>query len=128
MSQLREELAAKKNLCLEVGRQGHAVSFIEFRPDPHTRTGFAASQLLHYTLEAHAGDDKDAPERLSFAFHTADVVVTGARLAKLADLIKTHELASVSALDARYANADAGQPWVGKIAIERLDKPGGGAA
>jgi hypothetical protein len=127
MSQVREELAHKKHLCLEVGRQGHPVSFIEFRPDPHTRTGFAVSQLLHYTLDAHAGDDKDAPERLSFAFHTADVVVTGARMGKLVELIRSHELASVSALDARYANADAGQPWVAKIAIERLDKPGGGA-
>ncbi len=127
MSQVRE-LAAQKPLCVEVGR---AVSFIEFRPDAHTRTGFAASQLLHYTLEPNPAteDAKGAPpERLTFAFHTADVVVLGARLAKLVELIQAHELASVIALDARYANADGGQPWVGKIAIERFDKSGGGAA
>ncbi len=124
-------MAAQKPLCLEVGRTGHAVSFIEFRPDARTRTGFAVSQLLHYTLEPNpaAEDAKGAPpERLTFSFHTADVVVTGARLAKLVELIQSHKLASVMVLDARYANAEGGLPWVGKIAIERLDKPGGGGA
>jgi hypothetical protein len=124
MSQVRELVTAPKTLC---HTKAHAVPFIEFRPDPHTRTGFAVSQLLHYTLEANAGDDKDAPERLTLGFHTADIVLLGVRLARLVELIQSHELASVSALDARYTNAEGGHPWVGKIAIERLDKPGGGA-
>jgi hypothetical protein len=130
MPSLRDEIAAKKfekPLCHAEAR-GSAHSFIEFRPDAHTRTGFAASQLLHYTLEpnpAATERDKDAPpERLTFGFHTADVVILGARLARLVELIGSHELAAVVAVDVRYANAEAAQPWVASIAINRLDKPG----
>ncbi|MDD2763857.1 MAG: hypothetical protein PHE83_07800 [Opitutaceae bacterium] len=50
------------------------------------------------------------------------MVVTGARLGKLVDLINEHGLASVSAQDARYAGTVGRGPWVAKITIARLDK------
>jgi hypothetical protein len=53
------------------------------------------------------------------------VAVTGARLGKLVELINEHGLASVSAVDARYAGTVGRGPWVAKITIVRIDKPGG---
>jgi len=69
----------------------------------------------------------DPPERLTLAFSTADVVMVGARLGKLVELINEHDLGSVSAVDARYANLLVRAPWVASIAIARLDKSGSAA-
>jgi hypothetical protein len=132
MSVLAQELAAKKAAeepsptCYTSASRGGAL-FIELRPDPRTRTGFPVAQLCHYTLEANPGGDeeKEAPERLTLAFSTADVVVTGARLGKLVELINEHGLASVSAQDTRYAGTVGRGPWVARITIARIDKPGG---
>ena len=91
MSSLREELEAKRAAPRRCYESGNA-AFIEFRPDPRTRQGFSASQLLHYTLEPDPelplGDSPAPRERLVFAFSTADVVVFGARLAFLVDLLR----------------------------------------
>jgi len=132
MSALAQELAAKKAAeepsptCCTSASHGSAY-FIELRPDPRTKTGFPVAQLCHYTLEANPGGDevKEAPERLTLGFSTADVVVTGARLGKLVELINEHGLASVSAHDARYAGTVGRGPWVARISIARLDKLGG---
>lgn len=124
---LKEELEKRKEAlpsCHSGGlRHGHA--FIEFRPDPQKRVGFPWVQLCHYTLEPDRGDD--TPERLTLAFSTADVVLVGARLGKLVELLQEHDLDSVSVVDARYANLLAKSPWVASIAIARLDKSGGAA-
>lgn len=101
-------------------------AFIEFRPDAHRRLGFPWAQLCHYTLEPNPGSD-DTPERLTLAFSTADVVLVGARLAKLVDLIHEHDLDWVAVVDARHAGLLARAPWVATIAIARLDKSGGAA-
>jgi hypothetical protein len=82
--------------------------------------------LCHYTLEPNGGD-QDAPERLTLAFSTADVVIVSARLGKPVELINEHDLGSVSAADARYVNLLVRAPWVASIAIARLDKSGGAA-
>jgi hypothetical protein len=89
--------------------------------------GFPVAQLCHYTLEANSSGDegKEAPEWLMLEFSTADVAIVGARLGKLVDLINEHGLASVSAVDARYAGTVGRGPWVARITIARLDKPGG---
>lgn len=99
----------------------HGRAFIEFRPDAHRRLGFPWAQLCHYTLEPNSGDP-DAPERLTLAFSTADVVLVGARLGKLVELINEHDLGSVSVVDARHAGLLARAPWVASIAIAPLDK------
>ena len=95
-------------------------NYVEFRPDAHTRTGFPA-QLCHYTLEDNAGDEA-APERLTLAFHSADVVLVGARLSKLVELVTSNQLGSVNALDARFAGALGNNPWVAKITIKFFGK------
>jgi hypothetical protein len=130
MSSLQQQLEAKRAAepvtpsCYSGGtRSGGA--FIEFRPDAHLRLGFPWAQLCYYTLEANGGDT-DAPERLTLAFSTADVVLVGARPAKLFELLNEDDLASVSVVDARHAaGLLARAPWVASIAIARLDKPSG---
>jgi hypothetical protein len=118
--ELEKERAAAPSCCEHASRMGGA-NYIEFRPDAHTRTGFPA-QLCHYTLEDNAGGDKDTPERLTLAFHSADVVLVGARLSMLVELVTTNQLGSVTALDARYAEALGKNPWVAKITIKFLGK------
>ena len=132
MSSLQQQLEARRAgekaqpTCYSGGaRSGNA--FIEFRPDAHRRLGFPWAQLCHYTLEPNHDAELDAPERLTLAFSTADVVLVGARLAKLVELINEHDLASVSVVDARHAGLLARAPWVASIAIARLDKSSGAA-
>ena len=122
MSSLKESLAARRSECFESEER----SFIEFQMNPETRQGFALAQLLHYTLEANpAAGNRDAPERLTLAFSTADVVLLGARLVRLTDLLREHKLAVVRPLSGRYSNLEPTQPWVAEIVIARLDKSGG---
>ena len=87
----------------------------------------SAVPLCHYTLDANPDPEGDARERLTLAFSTADVVVTGARLALLLEPLHQHRLASLAAMDARYANVGAPKPWVARIVIARLDKSNGAA-
>jgi hypothetical protein len=61
----------------------------------------------------------------ALAFSTADVVIVGARLGKLVELLNEHDLGSVSVVDARYAATLGKQPWVASIVIARLDKSSG---
>ena len=122
MSSLKESLAARRAECFESEER----SFIEFQSTPETRQGFALAQLLHYTLEANpAAGKEEAPERLTLAFSTADVVIFGARLVRLTDLLREHKLAIVRPLSGRYSNLEPTQPWVAEIVIRRLDKSGG---
>jgi hypothetical protein len=111
--------------CATVGTRGGA-AFVEFQVTPHSRSGFPVAQLCHYTLEANAAEGGDAPpERLTFAFPTADVVVLGARLGKLLESIAEQSLAAVVPLDARYQATLGRGPWVASIAVNRIDEPGG---
>jgi hypothetical protein len=120
MSSLDEIIAKRKNRCYE----DSASSFIEFRPTPHTRRGFALAQLLHYNLEPDPELPPDAipRERLVLAFSTADVVLFGLRLATLAERLREHKLAAVWPLAERYSNLDPSQPFVTNITIRMLDK------
>lgn len=127
MSSLGQQITAKKEAAEVASCYAHAArtgsaSFVEFRPDPHTRVGFPMAQLCHYTLEPNPGGDLDALERLTLAFSTADVVIVGARLGKLVELLGGHDLAAVSALDARYAGTLSREPWVATITVSKLDK------
>jgi hypothetical protein len=97
---------------------------IEFHVDKRRR-GFHASQLIEYTLEANpdADADKNAPaEKLSFAFSTADVVVLGWRLGRLADNLRENKLAAVGVLPKRYADFDRNKPFVASITITPIAK------
>jgi hypothetical protein len=130
MNTLKEQLAEKKRemekeraatpSCYENADLHGTVRYVEFRPDAHTKTGFPA-QLCHYTLEPNGGDEA-APERLTLAFHSADVVLVGARLSLLVELLGNNNLASVTALDARFAETLGKNPWVAKITIKFFGK------
>ncbi len=102
-------------------------AFVDFHVTPHSRCGFPVGQLCHYTLEANEAGGDEPPERLTLAFPTADVVLTGARLAKLIELLHDHSLGSVTPLDARYSNALGKAPWVARIVVSRIDKSGSAA-
>jgi len=82
---------------------------VEFEFENEDRHGFHTSQLIDYTLKANsdAGDDKAAPpQKLTLAFSTADVVIFGWRLDRLADLLRDNELSSVRELPKSYAEMD----------------------
>jgi hypothetical protein len=98
---------------------------IEFRLDEERRRGFHTSQLIDYTLEPNldAGEDKNAPpQKLALAFSTADVVILGWRLGRLADLLRENELATVHVLSKRYADVDRVRPFVASITITPVSK------
>jgi len=98
---------------------------IEFHLDEGSRRGFQTSQLIDYTLESNpdAGEDKNAPpQKLALAFSTADVVILGWRLGRLADLLRENNLATVHVPSKRYADLDGFKPFVASIAITRIGK------
>ncbi len=90
------------------------------------RHGFHIGQLIHYTLEpADGGDGEGCPgptEKLSLAFATADVVIVGWRLDRIAEHLREGELLAVRALPNRYANLDRNKTYVASITVEPLSK------
>jgi hypothetical protein len=115
----------KSNECL-LTTQKHCpcVEFLVAEPQSGLpqRHGFHASQLLHYRLETNEGG-KDAPaEKLTIAFATADVTLTGWRLDRLADRLRDGDLLAVVALPARYANLDKSKCAVASITVEPVAK------
>ncbi len=98
---------------------------IEFHLDEERRHGFHTSQLIDYTLEPNpdAGEDKNAPpQKLALAFSTADVVILGWRLGRLADLLRENNLATVHVLPKRYADLDRARPFVASIIITPISR------
>ncbi|MGA2603121.1 MAG: hypothetical protein ABSG14_02725 [Verrucomicrobiia bacterium] len=98
---------------------------IEFYPDEERRHGFHTSQLIDYTLEPNpdAGENKSAPpQKLALAFSTANVVILGWRLGRLADLLRENNLATVHVLSKRYADLDRSRPFVASVGITLIGK------
>lgn len=110
--------------CFETGSRG-SVTYVQFHLGPHRRHGFAVAQLHDYTLEANPADGEGAPpERLTIRFPTADIVLVGARLSKLADAIDDQILTAVIPVDARYEQTLGRSPWVAEITVTRIGKNG----
>ena len=104
---------------------GKYCACIEFQLDEEHRHGFHTSQLIDYTLEPNpgAGDDKAVPQqKLALSFSTADVVILGWRLGRLADLLRENDLATVHVLAERYADLDRSRPCVASIIIASIGK------
>jgi hypothetical protein len=60
----------------------------------------------------------EAPEdRLHLFFSTHDVTLTGWRLRPLVNMVRQGTLASVRALDTRYAQVNTKQPFIARIKI-----------
>jgi hypothetical protein len=82
---------------------------IEFHPDEHCqhcRRGFHAGQLIAYYLgpnpDAKEGNADAPPQKLALAFSTADVVILGWRLDRIADYLGENRLVAVRARPKRY--------------------------
>jgi hypothetical protein len=98
---------------------------IEFHLDEEHRHGFHSSQMMDYTLDPNpdAAEDKNAPpQKLALAFSTADVVILGWRLSRLADALRENRLAAVGKLPKRYAELDRNKPFVASITITPIAK------
>lgn len=112
----------KENECL-LTTQKHCPC-VEFILGEHDRHGFHTSQLLHYRLEANDGGNggtpQGAPEKLTIAFATADVTLTGWRLDRLADDLRDGDLLAVRVLPTRYANLDKTKCSVASIIVEPI--------
>jgi hypothetical protein len=81
--------------------------------------------LAGNTLEPNPddGEDKAAPpQKLALGFSTADVVILGWRLGRLADLLRENNLATVHVLSRRYADLDRARPFVASIVIASIGK------
>ena len=86
--------------------------------------------MIDCTLEPNpdASEDRTAPPlKLAIAFSTADVVILGRRLGRLADLLRENELATVHVLPTRYADLDRTGPFVASITITPIDGDGDSA-
>ena len=98
---------------------------IEFHLDEERRRGFHTSQLIDYTLEPNpdASEDKnEPPQRLALALSTADVVILGWRLGRLADLLRENNLATVHVMSKRYTDLDHARPFVASISIAPISR------
>jgi hypothetical protein len=98
---------------------------VEFRLDDDVRQGFSANQLIQYSLEPNpeAGGNKDAPpQKLSLAFSTADVVILGWRLGRLADCLRENNLAVVRAHSDCNEEIDRKIAFVASIKITPIEK------
>ncbi len=116
-------MSPTKNDCYT--SSGKYCACVEFHLDEERRYGFHTSQLIHYTLEPNldAGEDKTAPpQKLAIAFSTADVVILGWRLVRLADLLRENDLATVHVLSIRYADIDRTKPFVASVNITPITK------
>ena len=114
--------------CVVEAGSSRSIGFVEFFDTPHSpqaRQGFALAQLLHYRLAARAPEAGDAaeearPQVLTLAFSTADVVVTGWRLERMAELLQDGKLAAVKTIPARHVGLTGNRPAVVKIEIRMV--------
>ena len=94
------------------------------RPLPF-RTLTASTQLIEFSLEPNpdANDDKNLPpQKLSFAFSTADVVVLGWRLGLIADCLRDNRLSAICILPKRYAELERNSAFVSAITVTSVSK------
>ena len=112
----------KENECYKSATRYCAC--VEFRPDEDVCYGFSVGQLIAYTLGPNpdAGNNKDAPQRLAIAFSTADVVILGRRLGRLADGLRENDLAMVRALPGGSSKVEPHSVFVTSIKITPIEK------
>ena len=115
---LSEEESKAEGQCVKEDHDG--ATFMEFTTEDDRAHGFPCSQLMGYTLERvpESEHQSDAPEdRLHLFFSTHDVTLTGWRLRPLANMLRQGTLASVRALDTRYAQVNTKSPFIARIKI-----------
>ena len=98
---------------------------IAFHLDEHHRRAFNASQLIEFSLDPNPdaeADKNEPPQKLSFQFSTADVVVLGWRLDFLADYLGENKLAAIGVMPKRYAELERQKVFVSAIKITPIGK------
>jgi hypothetical protein len=98
---------------------------VEFHLDEHRRRGFHTSQLITYSLDPNPDTENDndkPPQMLSLAFSTADVVILGWRLDRIADCLGENNLVAVRVRPKRYAELEPRKPFVASIEIKPIGK------
>ena len=112
----------KENECYKSATRYCAC--VEFRPDADSRHGFSIGHLIAYSLGRNpdASDNKEAPERLSIAFSTADVVVLGRGLGRLTEGLRENSLGVVRALPGGSAKVEPYCVFVDSIKITPIEK------
>lgn len=122
MSLLQDKLPPNGPRCFEI-KEGSAL--IEFET-AHMRATFPVSQLARAVWRKFAPDtppQDGASEHWRLAFATADVVITGWRLHKLAGYLREHKLAVVREING-YPGFPEQEPFVSKISLFENDEPG----
>ena len=85
--------------------------------------GFPTSQLIEYTLEPNTADSDDTkapPEKLTFSFSTADVIVLGWRLDRITSYLRDNRVGGIGVLSKRYADMERGKPYVAFIMFKAV--------
>jgi hypothetical protein len=112
----------KENECYKSAARYCAC--VEFRPAEDVCCGFSLGQLIAYTLGPNrdAENNKDTPQSLDIAFSTADVLVLGRHLERLADGLRENELAVVRALPGGSGKVEPRSVFVASIKITPIEK------
>ena len=113
---------AKQALC-HVASHKHPIA-VGFLADDGREHWLGLAQFLEAMLESNQGAEPGAcPERLHIRFATADIVVVGRRLRRLAELLQRGELERVHPLAERYAGLAHAGPDVRSLTVTPRAEP-----
>ena len=82
--------------------------------------GFATSQYVDFVHEANPGMQNDLgapPERMRLRFATAEVMILGSRLERIASALSEGQLRGLKAISRRYARVLKSGPMIFSIAV-----------
>ena len=103
----------------------HSAMFIDFVLTDGRIQGFPINHLLNYSFEPKSegigymagGSSGGSGDRLRLFFSTHDVTLTGYRLHKLLDPLRSGRIESIRALPSRYSNLRIEEAFVAEITI-----------
>ena len=79
--------------------------------------GFATAQYLGYLLESNPLANDAAPERMTIHYGTADVVILGRKLHRIASALSSSHLEMLKPVSARYAPVLDISPFIISIQV-----------
>jgi len=89
----------------------------DFNADDGRVHGFAAAQYLGYLLESNPLASEAAPERMTLRYATAEVVVLGRKLHRIASALSRSRLEMLKPVSARYAPVLDISPFIISIQV-----------
>ena len=79
--------------------------------------GFATAQYLGYLLESNPLANDAAPERMTIHYGTADVVILGRKLQRIASALSSSHLEMLKSVSPRYAPVLDISPFIISIQV-----------